>query len=152
MPLQLDPPRVHVACAILAPRPLASRPAPRPASYAPPSTRQYAYAFNQPLSFDTSSVTAMNQMFYVRSARALTPSLESGLPCMPLAPPPSHTLTPPHTPSRLPARTLPRIVCPPLASAGRVGVQPAAQLRHIQRDNDEQHVQGALSACPGPKP
>ena len=37
-----------------------------------PSTRQYAHAFNQPLSFDTSKVTNMFHMFLVRSARALT--------------------------------------------------------------------------------
>jgi len=37
-----------------------------------PSTRQKAYAFNQPLSFDTSKVTSTGYMFYVRSARALT--------------------------------------------------------------------------------
>ena len=36
--------------------------------------------FNQPLTFDTSSVTDMHQMFQVRSARALAPSLESGNP------------------------------------------------------------------------
>jgi len=40
-----------------------------PASHALPSTRQNAYAFNQPLSFDTSSVTDMYGMFYVRSPR-----------------------------------------------------------------------------------
>ena len=34
-------------------------------------TRQDASAFNQPLSLDTSSVTSMRLMFYVRSARAL---------------------------------------------------------------------------------
>ena len=33
-----------------------------------------AGAFNQPLSFDTSSVTNMFQMFYVRSSRTLTPT------------------------------------------------------------------------------
>ena len=44
-----------------------------PASHALPSTRQYASAFNQPLSFDTYSVTAMRYMFNVRSARALGP-------------------------------------------------------------------------------
>jgi hypothetical protein len=38
-----------------------------------PSTRQNTYAFNQPLSFDTSKVTNMYHMFYVRSARALPP-------------------------------------------------------------------------------
>ena len=37
-----------------------------------PSTRQHAYAFNQPLSFDTSEVTNMADMFQVRPARALT--------------------------------------------------------------------------------
>jgi hypothetical protein len=36
-----------------------------------PSTRQYAFAFNQPLRFDTSKVTTMHAMFWVRSARAL---------------------------------------------------------------------------------
>ena len=34
-------------------------------------TRQEADAVNQPLSFDTSSVTDMSNMFWVRSARAL---------------------------------------------------------------------------------
>jgi hypothetical protein len=65
---------VHAACAATAPRPTVSRPAPRPASHVPlPSTRQKAYAFNQPLSLDTSKVTDMQSMFYVRSARALAP-------------------------------------------------------------------------------
>ena len=41
------------------------------------STRQQAYAFNQPLSFDTSSVTNMNSMFYVRSAREPWPPIFS---------------------------------------------------------------------------
>ena len=40
-------------------------------------TRQGASAFNQALSFDMSRVTNTNGMFYVRSARALPPSLES---------------------------------------------------------------------------
>ena len=39
-----------------------------PASYTLLSTRQSTEAFNQPLSFDTSSVTDMSYMFYVRSA------------------------------------------------------------------------------------
>ena len=47
------------------------RPTPRSASYALLSTRQYASVFNQPLSFDTSSVTDMRYMFEVRSAHAL---------------------------------------------------------------------------------
>jgi hypothetical protein len=37
-----------------------------PLSDVPLWTRQYAYAFNQPLSFDTSRVTDMSYMFYVR--------------------------------------------------------------------------------------
>ena len=48
----------------------AFRPAPRPRIVCPHlATRQSAYAFNQPVSFDTSSVTNMAQMFWVRSAR-----------------------------------------------------------------------------------
>ena len=43
----------------------------RPASYAGLSIRQKARAFNQPLSFDTSRVWTMQEMFEVHSARAL---------------------------------------------------------------------------------
>ena len=47
----------------------------------PFDSRQYATVFNQPLSFDTSSVTDMRGMFYVRSSpRALPPDLQSGPP------------------------------------------------------------------------
>ena len=55
-----------------------SRAAPIPASHARLSTRQRAYAFSQPLSFDTSKVTTMRNMFYVRSARALPPQPSVG--------------------------------------------------------------------------
>ena len=64
---------VHATCVAATQRPHASRAAPLPASHARLSTRQYASAFNQPLSFDTSKVTTMHRMFYVRSARALAP-------------------------------------------------------------------------------
>ena len=47
---------------------------PLPASYARLSTRQPARAFNQPLTFDTSNVYTMREMFLVRSARALAPT------------------------------------------------------------------------------
>jgi hypothetical protein len=57
-----------------------------------PSTRQSASTFNQPLSFDTSSVTDMSFMFLVRSARALGPQALSRAPCMPSLPP--RTLSP----------------------------------------------------------
>jgi hypothetical protein len=62
---------MHAACAAAAPRPPGAHLA--PASHALLSTRQNANAFNQPLSFDTSKVTGMNQMFTVRCARALAP-------------------------------------------------------------------------------
>ena len=93
---------------------------PRPASHALPLTRQNAHAFNQPLSFDTSKVTDMSYMFYVRSARALAPnSLESGLPraCRLRRRRP--------TPSRLPARTSPRIARPSF----RLGSQSSEFIR-----------------------
>ena len=62
---------LHAACtAAASPRPPATRPAPHP-SVLSLFTRQGASAFNQPLSFDTSSVTYMLDMFMVRSARAL---------------------------------------------------------------------------------
>ena len=43
----------------------------------PLRTRQDAAAFNQPLSFDTSSVTDMSYMFGVRFRLRLLPSLPS---------------------------------------------------------------------------
>ena len=43
--------------------------------YALRVARQYAEAFNQPLSFDTSKVTTMVNMFEVRSASARVPNL-----------------------------------------------------------------------------
>jgi len=59
--------------------------------------RQYASAFNQPLSLDTSSVTGMAWMFSVRSplARAV-PGVQSAIPCTLRAPPPPpQALAPP---------------------------------------------------------
>eukprot|EP00964_Phaeocystis_antarctica_P073911 scaffold45395_cov60-Phaeocystis_antarctica.AAC.2 len=122
-----------------------SPPTPRPASYAPLSTRQSATAFNQPLSFDTSKVTNMYRMFTVRSARALAPSLESG-------PPRACRLRRRRPTPSLPAHISPRIACPPFDSAARVCVQPAAELGHVQRHRHDPHVRGALRACPGPQP
>eukprot|EP00964_Phaeocystis_antarctica_P144879 scaffold110757_cov63-Phaeocystis_antarctica.AAC.2 len=89
----------------------------------------------------------MPLMFDVRSARALAPTaLSRALPvraaCV--------TATPNPTPSRLPGRTSPRVACPPFDSAGREGVQPAAQLRHVQGHANVRDVPGALRACPGP--
>ena len=107
------------------------------------STRQRASAFNQPLSFDTSSVTNMDYMFHVRSARALPPSLESGSPRACRLRPPS--ALPPPGPYRAPHRK-----CPPSDSAARVDVQPAAELRHVQRHEHGRHVSGALRTRPTP--
>jgi surface protein len=83
--------------------------------------------FNADISgWDTSGVTNMQSMFYVRSARALGPQALSWATstCMPLVCR-HHTPGPPA--SRL-APLLPRIACPPFDSAGRVGLQPAAEL------------------------
>ena len=52
------------------------------------------------------------------------------------------------TPSRLPACMSPLSLSFLFASAGREGVQPAAELRHVQRHNHGIHVPGALRACP----
>ena len=59
----------HAPCAADVCHPLVSRPTPRPLFLA----RQFARAFNQPLDFNTYSVTTMHAMFYVRSARSLPP-------------------------------------------------------------------------------
>jgi hypothetical protein len=118
-----------------------------PRTVRPPcGTRQYASAFNQLLSLDTSSVTTMSGMFYVRSALAppLIPS--QTLACTLHAPSPPHALPPPapHAAShRTPSSR---------HSAGRVGVQPAAEPRHLQRHRHERHVLCALRACPNPRP
>ena len=99
---------VHADCVATTPRHHATRAAPLPASHARLSTRQQASAFNQPLSFDTSKVTTMRDMFYVRSARALAPpALSRALPaCTSRASPPPNVLTPPGPhlfPRRMPA-------------------------------------------------
>ena len=56
------------------------------------STGQDAVDFNRPLSFDTSKVTTMYDMFNVSSARALHPRSPFGRSPAPLlAPPPTRT-------------------------------------------------------------
>jgi len=107
----------HAACAAAAPTP-SRLPAPPVAARFMLSlpTRQHASAFNQPLSFDTSSVKIMYQMFYVRSARAPARSLHSWFLCLH---PASAAAAP--TPSRVPARMSPLFLCSPfrLGSARR---------------------------------
>ena len=93
-----------------------------------------ASAFNQPLSFDTSSVKDMSSMFYVRSAAC--PAHAAHASAM-------------HICTAQPCQT--RIVMQPFYSAGRVGLQPASELRHVKRHRHEQHVFRALRAaraCP----
>ena len=84
-------------CVASTQRPHTSQPAPRRASYARLLTRQKASAFNQALSFDISGVTKMKYMFYVHSARALSPpalsrALPVDAPCIAATP---NALTPP---------------------------------------------------------
>ena len=90
---QLNP-SLNATCATRCPTPSHIPAHMPPASYAALSarqTRQAAVAYNQPLSLDTSSVNDMSKMFQVRSARALPPTLKSGLPpCTLLAPPSPH--------------------------------------------------------------
>ena len=74
-------PLLHAACAAVARR----LPPPdwytSPRTACPPSdSRQGGSAFNQPLSFDTSSVTTMYGMFYVRSSPCPAPNLQSSPP------------------------------------------------------------------------
>ena len=57
-----------------------------------------------------------------------------------------YTAPRPHTPPG--PYTSSRVACTPFDSAGGVGVQPSAQLRHVQGHKHEKHVRGALRACP----
>jgi len=70
------------------------------------SSRQYAYAFNQPLSWDTSRVTTMSHMFNVRSARAPASRLHTWVLCLHPA-----CAAAARTPSRLHARLSPLVLC-----------------------------------------
>jgi len=106
------------------------------------STRQRAYAFNQPLSWDTSSVTTMDSMFQVRSARAPASRPHTWVFCLHAA---CAAAAP--SPSRVHARLSPLFLCCfPFDSAGRNRVQPAAELGHVQRHDHARHVLRALPA------
>ena len=128
------------------PKPPRPRPTPRPAYRTPLlSTRQLAVAFNQPLSFDTSSsVTTMSYMFSVRSAHALDPPAFTAGPsrcaCR------SCAAAGPRAPASQPTPR-PASHAPLFDLTGRVGVQPAAELRHVQRHEHAAYVRGALHAC-----
>ena len=123
--LESGPPR---ACRLHRRHPTPSRLPGRTSSrtlHARLSTRQGASVFNQPLSFDTSKVTNMGNMFYVRSARALAPTaLSRASPCTP-------TASPPHPTPSHPALYIPSF----FDSAGELGqarVVGAGKLRLAQ--------------------
>ena len=144
MPCQ-PPPRLDPPSTLLAPLPPHTTPffspACRSSSYASLSTRQYANAFNLPLSLDTSSVSDMAYMFQVRLARTLPARLDP--PSTLLAPLPPHA-TPSFRPHAAPFPSYASL----LDSAVRGCVQPAAVLRHFQRHLHALHVLCALRACP----
>ena len=151
-------------CTLRAPRSRsASHPPARtsPRIACPPfDSRQDAWKFNRPLSFDTSSVRNMVRMFQVRSACSRAHA------CTPFAPP---SLRRPPI-SRPAAHLAPHRIHPPVSdirahqlrlhavstsyslsasyflsfrhSAGRAGVPPAAELRHFQRHRHDQHAPG----------
>ena len=144
----------HAACA-------QSDRSPPPASrLTPPHTvcpaydpRQEAKAFNQPLSWDTSGVTNMFEMFRVRcSPRALCPpNLQSQA---------SPTPSPRH--ASCVHATLARRLPPPGSqpaphrvpclrpSTAREGLQPAPELGHLPRHGHETDVLRALLPAPRP--
>ena len=115
-----------LSCTVVAP---AHRPTPsrllKP-HIAPLVARQKASAFNQPLSFDTSSVTSMSYMFKVLPIVHLGPLLHR---CC--------TGTPPHA----------FAYHPPCGSAGSKCVQPATESRYVQRHRHARNVLGALMPC-----
>ena len=109
--------------------------------------RQQASSFNQPLSFDTFSVTDMRSLFTVRSPRPKSAVKPSPARCL-------HRGRPP--PPRLPTRQRPAYLAPHRMpffrlSAVRVGVRSAAELRHLQRHRHAAHVLRALFPVPCPK-
>ena len=101
--------------------------------------------FNADISdWDTSGVTTMLGMFEVRSSPCPAPNLQSSprlhAACTAVARRPPD---PPHlAPHRMPSFR---------PSAGRVGVQPAAELRHLQRHDHGLHVLRALLPVPCPQ-
>ena len=122
-------------------------------------SRQAAYAFDQSLSFDTSSVTDMNGMFYVRSSPAALPlRIEPSRTrcvhrCRYRCRPPSPASRPAQlAPHRMPSFRLSaeRVArrCDHGARLSSAGVQPATKLRHVQRHNHGLDVLRALLPVP----
>eukprot|EP00964_Phaeocystis_antarctica_P091494 scaffold58689_cov63-Phaeocystis_antarctica.AAC.1 len=91
-------------------------------------------------SWNTSSVTTMARMFQVRAlALNLQPSPSLRAAC---------TSTPRPPLSRLAVHSSPYFMCRPCDSAGRGGVQPAAEPRHVQRHRHGLHVSGREEVQP----
>jgi hypothetical protein len=134
-PAQLGPPLARCLRHHRFPMPSRHLAARCPYSEASLLTWQYASAFNQPLSLDTSSVTSMGSMFYVCAPR---------LPCHQ---PPQLGLL-----ARCLRRRRFRFLCFPFDTAGRVGVQPAPGPQHVQRHNHGAHISGVRSAVPCQQP
>ena len=99
-----------------------------------------ARAFNQPLSFDTSSVTDMSSMFEVRPARASRPMSNYSL---------LHAACTTTAPQYLTPHVIPHVhvhvhVCthhePPFDLAVCGWLQPASEFRRVQRHEHEPDV------------
>ena len=152
--LRSDPPRARAACAAIAPHAPshlhspASRPLARIAC--PPAFDSAGRGGVQPTG-GLRHVQRHGHGRHVRGALSVCPLYPQHfsralLVHAVLAPPP------PHTPSRLPNRTSPRIICPFRLCTGHDGLQPAAELRHVQSHRHVRHVLRALRACPVPQP
>eukprot|EP00964_Phaeocystis_antarctica_P069243 scaffold42036_cov45-Phaeocystis_antarctica.AAC.2 len=129
------------------PPPPASRATPSPCIVCPPfDSRQSASAFNQPLSFETSSLTDMGWMFRVRSSPRPAPNLQPSPPLRAACTAVARRLPPSRSARRPAQNALLRL------SAVRVGVQPAAELRHLQCHRHVRHVQRATALLPVPCP
>eukprot|EP00964_Phaeocystis_antarctica_P068808 scaffold41714_cov51-Phaeocystis_antarctica.AAC.2 len=153
--LQSRPP-LYAACTAVARRLPPPGPYPSPRTACPPlDSPQGASAFNQPLSFDTSSVTTMTYMFRVRSSPcpARQSAVEPSLPHSAAASrPPGPHLAPHHMPSLRLGRA--QTPCPtptscssvasgraprplPLLATARAGVREAA------RQTEALYIEGA---------
>ena len=127
-------------------RPSSCAVGPRPASCALVSTRQDAKVFNQPLSFDISSVTNIGYMFSVRSARTLAPSLQSSPPALPVHAACAAVISrPPHLPGphRMPLDRL-QTPCPAPTSGSSVARGRATCASSVGMGSDKDARAGVL--------
>ena len=137
--------RAFLVHAPLAPPPLhaASRPAASPRAAYPPfdSAARHGFQPAAELRHVQRHGHGLHVLRALRACPAPQPSVGAFPVHAPLAPPPLQ-----HAASR-PAAS-PRVAYPPFDSAARHGFQPVAELRHVQRHEHAQDVQGALRACP----